>query len=423
MLVVRSSWKGQRPVKREPEVRRSGVRAWTTSTMSAAATTSRTDESLIRATGLRLLGVHVVLSARANRGETARAQGRVCRLQRSRRLHAARGANRPGGCGGVPRALSRTPALRARAPRRNRREVHRRRGHGALRRTGRARGRSRACGQSCARYPRVGPRERRGAGANRRHHRRGADPARRPPRGRGRDGVGRARELTVLRDAFERARHERTPHLVTLVGVPGMGKSRLVYELSRMADADPEIITWRQGRCLAYGDGVTLWALGEIVKAQAGIVEQDTPEDVVAKVQRAVENAVADSSDVQWVASHVLALVGLAEETELGGDRRGEAFAAWRRLLEGLAEQRPLVLVFEDLHWADESLLDFVDELVDWVSDVPLLVVGTARPELLERRGGWGGGKASALTISLPPLSESDTTRLVEALLEASAAA
>ncbi|TML44712.1 MAG: hypothetical protein E6G20_13245 [Actinobacteria bacterium] len=108
-----------------------------------------------------------------------------------------------------------------------------------------------------------------------------------------------------------------------------------------MADADPEIITWRQGRCLAYGDGVTLWALGEIVKAQAGIVEQDTPEDVVAKVQRAVEDAVADSSDVQWVASHVLALVGLAEETELGGDRRGEAFAAWRRLLEGLAEQRP----------------------------------------------------------------------------------
>ena len=232
------------------------------------------------------------------------------------------------------------------------------------------------------------------------------------------DLVGRARELTVLRDAFERARHERTPQLVTLVGVPGMGKSRLVYELSRMADADPEIITWRQGRCLAYGDGVTLWALGEIVKAQAGIVEQDTPEDVVAKVQRAVEDAVADSSDVQWVASHVLALVGLAEETELGGDRRGEAFAAWRRLLEGLAEQRPLVLVFEDLHWADESLLDFVDELVDWVSDVPLLVVGTARPELLERRAGWGGGKLNATTLALAPLTDEQTARLLGELLE-----
>ena len=89
--------------------------------------------------------------------------------------------------------------------------------------------------------------------------------------------VGRERELRVIRDAFERARHERTPQLLTLVGVPGIGKSRLVYELSRIADADPELVTWRQGRCLAYGDGVTLWALSEIVKAQAGIVEQDSP--------------------------------------------------------------------------------------------------------------------------------------------------
>src|SRR5262245_3511153 len=91
--------------------------------------------------------------------------------------------------------------------------------------------------------------------------------------------VGRERELGVVRDAFERARVERTPQLVTLVGVPGIGKSRLVFELQRIVDADPEIVTWRQGRCLAYGDGVTLWALGEIVKAQAGVLEQDTPEE------------------------------------------------------------------------------------------------------------------------------------------------
>ena len=96
--------------------------------------------------------------------------------------------------------------------------------------------------------------------------------------------VGRERELGVIRDAFERARHERTPQLLTLVGVPGIGKSRLVYELSRIADADPELVTWRQGRCLAYGDGVTLWALSEIVKAQAGIVEQDSPDDVEQKL-------------------------------------------------------------------------------------------------------------------------------------------
>jgi len=167
--------------------------------------------------------------------------------------------------------------------------------------------------------------------------------------------VGREREFDAVRDTFERARHGPTPQLLTLVGVPGIGKSRLVYELSRLVDADPELITWRQGRCLAYGDGVTLWALGEIVKAQAGILEQDGPNEIAAKISSAVGDALSGTGDETWVESHLLALVGLAGETELGGDRRNEAFAAWRRFLEALAEQRPLVLVFEDLHWADEA--------------------------------------------------------------------
>jgi class 3 adenylate cyclase/tetratricopeptide (TPR) repeat protein len=229
--------------------------------------------------------------------------------------------------------------------------------------------------------------------------------------------VGRERELAVLRDVFERAVHGRTPQLVTLVGVPGIGKSRLVFELSQIAREDPELITWRQGRCLAYGDGVTLWALGEIVKAQLGILEQDSPADVAEKARASVD-ALVDEKDARWVELHLLALVGVAEESELGGDRRGEAFAAWRRFLEGLAELRPLVVVFEDLHWADESLLDFVDELVDWLIDVPLLVVGTARPELLEERPGWGGGKLNATTLALAPLSDEQTARLISALID-----
>jgi len=232
--------------------------------------------------------------------------------------------------------------------------------------------------------------------------------------------VGRERELGVMRDAFERARHERTPQLLTLVGVPGIGKSRLVYELSQIGDADPELITWRQGRCLAYGDGVTLWALSEIVKAQAGIVEQDGPEDVEQKLQNAVGDILPDASDAHWVESELRSLVGLGGESELGGDQRGAAFAAWRRFLEAMAEQRPLVVVFEDLHWADEGLLDFVDELVDWVTDVPLLVVVTARPELLERRPGWSGGKLNATTLALTPLSDDQTARLIAHLLERS---
>jgi len=227
--------------------------------------------------------------------------------------------------------------------------------------------------------------------------------------------VGRERELALVREVFDRARHQHAPQLLTLVGVPGIGKSRLVYELSRIVDADPELITWRQGRCLAYGNGVTLWALAEIVKAQAGVLEQDAPEDVAQKLRRAAAETVPES-DAAWVEAHLLSLAGLAEEAELGRDRN-EAFSAWRRFLEGLAEQRPLVLVFEDLHWADESLLDFVDELVDWLADVPLLVVATARPELLERRPGWGGGKLNATTLGLAPLTDDETARLLGVVL------
>jgi len=232
--------------------------------------------------------------------------------------------------------------------------------------------------------------------------------------------VGRERELDVLRDALDRARHERIPQLVTLVAVPGMGKTRLVYELSQIVDADPELITWRQGRCLAYGDGVAFWALAEVVKAQAGISERDAETEAAEKLRAAVEDALADASDARWVESHLRPLIGLETDTGLGGDRRGEAFAAWRRFLEALAEQRPLVLVLEDLHWADEGLLDFVDELVDWLSGVPLLVVCSARPELLERRPGWGGGKLNASTIGLSPLSSEQTALLISHVLERS---
>ena len=230
--------------------------------------------------------------------------------------------------------------------------------------------------------------------------------------------VGREQELSVLRDALSRVRSARASQLVTLVGVPGIGKSRLVHELRRLVQDDPELITWRQGRCLAYGDGVTLWALGEIVKAQAGVHEQDQATEAAEKIGRAVDEVITDPADASWVRINLLALVGLGTESELGDDRSGQAFAAWRLFFEAMAERRPLVLVFEDLHWADESLLDFIDELVDWVTDVPLLVVSTARPELLERRPGWGGGKLNATTLAVAPLSDEETARLIAELLD-----
>src|SRR5919106_6743402 len=231
--------------------------------------------------------------------------------------------------------------------------------------------------------------------------------------------VGRDQELELLLAGFRRAADDRVPQLVSVVGVPGIGKSRLLGELFGAIDRGDRLVRWRQGRSLPYGEGVSYWALGEMVKAEAGILETDSGEETAEKLSQAVELLVRDDSDRTWLESHLRPLVGLAAD-EPGGDRRGEAFAAWRRFFEVLGEERPLVLVFEDLHWADDGLLDFVDHLVDWLTDVPVLVVGSARPELLTRRPAWGGGKANATTISLAALSDEDTARLVHALLERS---
>jgi predicted ATPase/class 3 adenylate cyclase len=229
--------------------------------------------------------------------------------------------------------------------------------------------------------------------------------------------VGRRRELDLLVAAVARVREERSPQLVTLVGVPGIGKSRLVFELSKAVELEGEPITWRQGRCLPYGDGVSFWALGEAVKAQAGILESDSADQAEEKLRHAVAEAVTETHEAPWVEQHLRRLVAAAEDVG-SDDRSAEAFAAWRRFLEGLADLRPLVLVLEDLHWADDGLLAFVDEVANRIRDAPLLVLCTARPELLERRPGWGGGKANAFTISLPQLSEEETGQIVDALLD-----
>jgi class 3 adenylate cyclase/tetratricopeptide (TPR) repeat protein len=229
--------------------------------------------------------------------------------------------------------------------------------------------------------------------------------------------VGRDDERDVLAGALARARMRLEPQLVTLVGVPGIGKSRLVRELFRIVDEDPELIVWRQGRSLPYGEGSAFWGLAEIVKAQAGILETDGADQASAKIAAAVSDVVADPTERHWVERHLLSLAGLQQADSGGQASLDEAFAAWRRFLEALAEKCPVVLVFEDLHWADEALLDFVDSVADRVAGVPLLVVCSARPELLERRPDWGGGKRNAATVSLAPLSDEDTARLLAGLL------
>jgi len=228
--------------------------------------------------------------------------------------------------------------------------------------------------------------------------------------------VDREDELELLKRTFSRAAREQTAKLVTLLGEPGVGKSRLVLEFFRYLDDLPETTTWRQGRCLPYGEGITFWGLGEIVKAQAGILGSDGTREAAEKLSAAVSGVIEDPADQGWIQARLAPLIGL---TDVKPERieREEAFSAWRRFLEGLGSARPLVLVFEDVHWADPALLAFIEHLVEWSSGVPMLVICTARPELFDREPGWGGGMRNWSTISLAPLEDADTERMIADLL------
>ena len=228
--------------------------------------------------------------------------------------------------------------------------------------------------------------------------------------------IGRDRELNLMRELFGRLEADATVQLVTVVGEPGVGKSRLVWEFQRFVDDLPDIVYWRQGRCLPYGEGITFWALGEVVKSHAGILESDTPEGAAAKLDLALSAIVEEESERDWIRTRLEPLVGLGEEAQAA--EREESFTAWRSLLEAIASTRPLILVFEDLHWADAAMLAFVQHLADWASGVPLLVLCTARPELYERDPNWGGGTRNHTAVSLSPLSSEETARLIGALLD-----
>ncbi len=223
--------------------------------------------------------------------------------------------------------------------------------------------------------------------------------------------VGREVEKTLLQGLFDRCARDSTVELVTLVGEPGVGKSRLCAELFRYVDARPELIRWRQGRCLPYGEGITFWALGELVKSHAGVFESDSPAAAAAKL----DDALPDVEERDWLRARLLPLLGIdAGQTE----SREESFAAWRRFVESIAADGPAVIVVEDLHWADAPLLEFLSYFAEWAEGVPLLLLCTARPELFEQHGTWGAGTRNAHTINLSPLSDRETSELVTGLLE-----
>ncbi len=234
--------------------------------------------------------------------------------------------------------------------------------------------------------------------------------------------VGRAEESATLRQVFRKMEEYRdqlarvgSPQLVTVVGEPGVGKTRLLREFSTFIDELPDLIRWRQGRCLPYGDGVGFWAFGEIVKAQAGILDSDDPEQAGAKLAEAVDAVVEDPAQRDWIRQRLAPLIGAADGS--ADVPREELFTAWRRFVEALAYEGRLVLVFEDLHWADVPMLEFIEHLID-EGERPFMVVCAARPELYDRYAHWGEGRRNAIRLSLPPLSDGETALLISSLLE-----
>ena len=217
--------------------------------------------------------------------------------------------------------------------------------------------------------------------------------------------VGRMSELELLENTLDRTIRDRRPHVFTVYGEPGVGKSRLIREFL----AGVEGTTILTGRALPYGEGVTYWPLAEMVKSAAGITDDDPMETAKQKlIECCGDEAIAE-------------LLGLASGVmEAVEGERGAPEIAWaaREFADELADVQPLIMVFEDIHWAEEPLLELIDHLAQWVRERALLILCLARPELLDVRPGWGGGRVRSTAIELEPLGRADSEALADALLE-----
>src|SRR3954471_15323134 len=240
--------------------------------------------------------------------------------------------------------------------------------------------------------------------------------------------IGREEEAGLLTSLVERVQREGRPHLVTVIGQAGVGKSRLLRELmTNLAESD-EPPTIRRGQCPPYGAGIAYWALAEVLNDEFEIRDTDAPDAAWEKLRTGVTELMrelGDEASGERNAALLAIPLGLEppealQQSEPDPQRMREAlFSAARAAVEAIARRRPLVLAIDDIHWADEGMLDLIDHLTRWVR-APLLLVCLTRDELLERRPGWGGGRRNATTISLEPLTEDETRELVAALMPSS---
>jgi predicted ATPase/class 3 adenylate cyclase len=226
--------------------------------------------------------------------------------------------------------------------------------------------------------------------------------------------VGRERELKLIKELFHDYAAEHKAHLVSVTGIAGIGKSRLAWEFYKYFDGIVESVYWQRGRCLAYGEGVAYWALADMVRMRCGISEDEQPASARPKLRATLEEHLLDPEERAFVEPRLAHLLGLDEAA--AGDRE-DLFAAWRLFFERLADAYPTVLAFEDMQWADTSLLDFVEYLLEWSRDYPIYVITLARPELQERRPGWGAGQRNFTSLFLEPLSQGPMEELLEGLV------
>ena len=226
--------------------------------------------------------------------------------------------------------------------------------------------------------------------------------------------VGRDGDLRLLKELLHGAVERRAARLVAVSGAAGVGKTRLRREFFNYIDGLVDTYLWHSGRCLSYGEGVAYWALGEMVRQRLGIAEDAPALEAAAKLDAGLDRWIPDAADREFLSPRLGALVGVAEP----GLGREELFAGWRLFFERLAEHQPVILVFEDLQWADAGLLDFIEHLLEWSAASPIFVLTLSRPELAARPDGWPAGRRGAMFLVLERLDDGAMRALLDGLVE-----
>ena len=226
--------------------------------------------------------------------------------------------------------------------------------------------------------------------------------------------VGRERDLQLIKDRFHDCAEGNRALLVSVTGVAGIGKSRLGWEFYKYFDGIAQLTYWHRGRCLSYGEGVTYWALADMVRMRCRIAEDEAPASALAKLREIVEEHIHEEEERRFVEPRVAHLLGLEDGSRY---ERDDLFAAWRVFFERLTAVYPVVMVFEDMQWGDDSLLDFIEYLLEWTREAPLFVVTLARPELQERRPTWGAGRRNFTSLYLEPLPVAAMEQLLSGLV------